>query len=88
MSSRFTASSNRTVELDMVLSGVLVFTQQNILNAGSGGANQVAQVKNFDAAEIGAVEVKRWPSFKREALFGLQCDFSLRLRRVLPADHS
>jgi hypothetical protein len=33
----------------------LIFTQQNILNARSGGANQVAQVKNFDAAEIGAV---------------------------------
>jgi len=48
--------------------GGLFFTQQNMLNAYSGGSNQIAQVKNFDATEISAVEVKRWPSFQRDVL--------------------
>jgi hypothetical protein len=39
-----------------------------MLNAYSGGSNQIAQVKNFDATEISAVEVKRWPSFQRDVL--------------------
>ena len=46
----------------------LILTQQNILNARSGGANQVTQVVNLDATEIGAVKVKWWPSFQRDVL--------------------
>jgi hypothetical protein len=36
----------------------LIFTQQNILNARSGGADQITPVENFDATEIGTVKVK------------------------------
>ena len=46
----------------------LILTQQNILNARSGGANQVTQVVNLDATEIGNVKVKWWPSFQRDVL--------------------
>ena len=46
----------------------LIFTQQNILNARSGGANQITPVVNFDATEVSAVKVKWWPSFKRDVL--------------------
>jgi hypothetical protein len=60
--------SNGTVAQVGTLIGVLVLTQQNILNARSGGANQITQVVNFDATEIGAVKVKWWPSFKRDVL--------------------
>ena len=66
--SRFAASINGTVELEVKVSGVLVLAQQNILNARSGGANQVTQVVNLDATEIGAVKVKWWPTFQRDVL--------------------
>ena len=66
----------------------LIFTQQNILHARSGGANQITPVVNFDATEIAALKLKRWPSFQRDVLGWLHGDFSLRLCRVLPADHS
>ena len=46
----------------------LIFTQQNILNARSGGANQITPVVNFDATEIAALKLKRWPSFQRDVL--------------------
>ena len=62
------ASNNGTLELEVTVSGGLAFTQQNILNARSGGANQVTQVINFDAAEICTVKVKRWPAFQRDVL--------------------
>ena len=67
MNSRSTASRYWTVT-EVMMSGVLVFTQQNILNARSGGANQITPVVNFDATEIGAVKVKWRPSFKRDFL--------------------
>ena len=65
---RSTPSSYGTVELETALIGVLAFTQQNILNARSGGANQITQVVNFDATEVSAVKVKWWPSFQRDVL--------------------
>ena len=65
---RSTPSSNGTVELEVTVSGGLAFTQQNILNARSGSANQLTQVVNLDATEIGTVKVKWWPSFQRDVL--------------------
>ena len=68
MNSGTTASSNGTDQLKVTLIGVLVFTQQNILNAHSGSANLVTQVVNLDATEVSAVKVKWWPSFQRDVL--------------------
>ena len=48
----------------------LIFTQQNILNARSGGTNQITPVVNFDATEIGVLRATVLASANVRAKYG------------------